>query len=294
MKEFELLSKIGNTKIKEIEENLFVKFEGTNPSGSIKDRAARQMIIDLFEEGKINKSSKLVEATSGNTGIGLAYVTQLLHMSLTICMPSNMSKERIALMKKYGAEIILTDASLGMAGSIAKAKELEKDGYYYIDQFNNYSNVRAHLLTTGPEIDAYFKGDLDIFVAGVGTAGTLIGVGTYLKNKYPNIKIIGVEPSESAVLSGEEKGSHKIQGIGAGFIPSLYNKDIVDEVIKIKSDDAIEEVKRLYKKDIFVGISSGANVLAAKELKKHYPNKKILTISPDFGDKYISLGIYEK
>lgn len=289
-----ILDKVGNTPVKLLEEGIYVKLESFNPSGSIKDRAAAQMIIDLLEENKISKDTPLVEATSGNTGIGLAYICNELGMSLTICMPSNMSKERIDLIKKYNANILLTDSSLGMPGAIAKAKELEKEGYYYIDQFNNKSNVKAHYLHTSREIEKEFGDTLDYIVAGVGTGGTISGIGKYYKQKGYKAKIIAVEPLESAVLNGKPKGSHKIQGIGAGFIPPLFNKEVVDEIIDISSEEAIQTVHDLNKIGFFLGISSGAAISAARKIKQKDPKAKILAISPDGGEKYISLGIYDE
>lgn len=289
---------IGHTPVLRLEEvngnQVFVKLEMFNPGMSIKDRIAYQMIKDLVQQGKLGKGQKAVEGTSGNTGIGLALVCASLAIPLTIVMPENMSLERINLMKAYGAQVILTPKSEGMAGAEKRAAAMEKEGYVFLNQFENKSNTLAHEKTTSQEIIADFPDGLDYFVAGVGTAGTLIGNAKILKKRYPNLQSVAVEPFESEVLEGQPAGSHRIQGIGANFVPPLYEKHLVNRIVAIKSDEAIKKVHDLALQGLFLGISSGAAILAAEEIAKENPAKglKILAVSPDGGIKYMSMGIY--
>jgi cysteine synthase A len=291
-------SLIGNTPILHLEKvggnDIYVKLEMFNPSGSVKDRVALMMIDDLLSSGKLSKGGKAVEGTSGNTGIGLAMVCAEKGIKLTIVMPENMSKERIDLMRAYGAEVILTPKEKGMVGAEELAKEMGEKGYVFLNQFENKSNPKAHMKTTAKEIIRDFPEGLDYFVAGVGTAGTLIGNGMVLKEAYKNIKLIAVEPFESEVLEGKKAGPHKIQGIGANFVPPLYEKGIVDEIMPIKSDDAIKRTHDLAEDGIFLGISSGAAILAAENIARSNEGKglKILALAPDGGIKYMSMGIY--
>lgn len=288
---------IGETPILELEHigssTIYIKLEMFNIGGSVKDRIALQMINDMEAQGIIKKDSRLVEATSGNTGIGLAMVCASRGISLTIIMPENMSKERQDIMKAYGAKIILSEAKSGMKGAETMAEELAKQGYIYVNQFENQSNVKAHYEHTSKEIMAEFPNGIDYLVAGVGTSGTITGLSKALKAKFPNIKMIAVEPAESAILSGELKGAHGIQGIGAGFIPPLYNKDVVNRVIKVTTAEAKQCVKDLAKKGLLLGISSGAAITASRMIAIENKNAKILCISADGGIKYLSMGIYE-
>lgn len=287
---------IGHTPTLKLEQlnnsTIFAKLEMFNPGGSIKDRIALEMINTLEKKHKLNKNSKIVEATSGNTGIGLAMVLASRGYKITIVMPENMSKERQDLMKAYGATLILSPAKEGMSGSEKLAQDMEKEGYIFINQFENKANIEAHYKTTAEEIISDFPKGIDYFVAGVGTAGTLIGTGKKLKEKFPKIKLVAVEPSESAVLEGEKAGRHNIQGIGAGFIPPLYNKGLVDEIIKIKTLDAEQKTSQLAKEGLLLGISSGASILAAEIIAHKNPGKIIVCICPDGGIKYLSTGIY--
>jgi cysteine synthase A len=289
---------IGHTPILKLEEvngnSVYVKLEMFNPGMSIKDRIAYQMIQDLLKAGKLGHGEKAVEGTSGNTGIGLALVCASLGIPLTIVMPENMSLERINLMKAYGATVILTPKAEGMAGAEKKAAEMGKEGYVFLNQFENKSNTLAHEKTTAKEIIKDFPEGLDYFVAGVGTAGTLIGNAKVLKAKFPSLKAIAVEPAESEVLEGKPAGAHRIQGIGANFVPPLYQAGLVDGILAIKSDDAVKKAHDLALKGLFLGISSGAAILGAEEIAKENPGKglKILAVSPDGGIKYMSMGIY--
>ncbi len=285
------LSKINSDETAEV----FVKLEKYNPGGSVKDRAALGMIEKAEREGKLRQGVTIVEPTSGNTGIALAMIGRLKGYKVIIIMPETMSKERRDLIKAYGAELVLTDGSKGMKGAIDKALEYEKKGGYFIpQQFENTANPHKHFKTTAEEIYKDIA-DLDYFIAGVGTGGTLIGVGKYLKEKNPNIKIIAVEPESSPVLSGGVPGAHKIQGIGAGFIPEIYDSSIVDEVIKVTDKEAIETAKHFAAyENVLVGISSGAAIYAALQVaEKVGIGKKVLAIAPDGGEKYISMGIYD-
>ena len=293
-----VLDMIGNTPMIKLNNignsNLYVKLEKYNPAGSIKDRAVYYMVKNLEKNGLLKKGDVLVEATSGNTGIALSMIGSLKGYKVIIVMPETMSVERRTLMKAYGAELILTDGSLGMKGSIEKMNKLlsENSNYISLKQFDNEYNPLAHYETTGVEIYNQVK-DIDIFVCGVGTGGTISGVGKYLKEQNPNIKVVAVEPEGSPVISKNKKGSHKIQGIGAGFIPKNYNENVVDEVMTITDEESYEGVRIMAQKEgILVGISSGANIYAALKLCEMYPDKKIVTVAPDGIDKYMSMGIF--
>lgn len=272
--------------------DIFVKLEMFNPGGSVKDRIALSMVNDLVQKHILHQNSRVVEATSGNTGIGLSLVLASKGISFTAVMPENMSKERVDLFRAYGTKVILTPAPLGMSGAIAKAKELVQEGYIYIDQFLNQANPEAHMRTTAEEIMSDFP-KLDYLVLGVGTGGTLTGVALIIRAKYPNLKIIAVEPEESKVLEGFPKGPHKIQGIGAGFVPPLLETKQVDRIIPIASLDAIKKAKELARTGLFLGISSAAAILATEMVAREVSNAVILTVAPDGGAKYISTGAYE-
>lgn len=293
-----VLDMIGNTPMIKLNNignsNIYVKLEKYNPAGSIKDRAVYYMVENLEKNGLLKKGDVLVEATSGNTGIALSMIGSLKGYKVIIVMPETMSVERRTLMKAYGAELILTDGSLGMKGSIEKMNKLlsENSNYISLKQFDNEYNPLAHYETTGVEVYNQVK-DIDIFVCGVGTGGTISGVGKYLKEQNPNIKVVAVEPEGSPVISKNKKGSHKIQGIGAGFIPKNYNENVVDEVMTITDEESYEGVRIMAQKEgILVGISSGANIYAALKLCEMYPDKKIVTVAPDGIDKYMSMGIF--
>ena len=293
-----VLDMIGNTPMIKLNNignsNIYVKLEKYNPAGSIKDRAVYYMVENLEKNGLLKKGDVLVEATSGNTGIALSMIGSLKGYKVIIVMPETMSVERRTLMKAYGAKFILTDGSLGMKGSIEKMNKLlsENSNYISLKQFDNEYNPLAHYETTGVEIYNQVK-DIDIFVCGVGTGGTISGVGKYLKEQNPNIKVVAVEPEGSPVISKNKKGSHKIQGIGAGFIPKNYNKNVVDEVMTITDEESYKGVRIMAQKEgILVGISSGANIYAALKLCEMYPDKKIVTVAPDGIDKYMSMGIF--
>lgn len=298
-----VLDLIGNTPILKVnnlikDENIadiYVKLEKFNPGGSVKDRAALGMIEKAEKEGILKPDSIIVEPTSGNTGIGLALVGRLKGYRVIIVMPETMSKERRDLIKAYGAELILTDGSKGMKGAIEKALEIGSgDGYFIPQQFENIANPEKHYATTAEEIYNDIP-DLDAFVAGVGSGGTVVGVSKNLKKKNPQIKAIAVEPAGSPVLSGGNPGSHKIQGIGAGFVPGIYEKEAVDEIITVKDEDAFKTAKKFVETEgALVGISSGAAIYAAIEVaKKLGKGKKVLAIAPDGGEKYISMGLFD-
>ena len=293
-----VLDMIGNTPMIKLNNignsNIYVKLEKYNPAGSIKDRAVYYMVENLEKNGLLKKGDVLVEATSGNTGIALSMIGSLKGYKVIIVMPETMSVERRTLMKAYGAKLILTDGSLGMKGSIEKMNKLlsENSNYISLKQFDNEYNPLAHYETTGVEIYNQVK-DIDIFVCGVGTGGTISGVGKYIKEQNPNIKVVAVEPEGSPVISKNKKGSHKIQGIGAGFIPKNYNENVVDEVMTITDEESYKGVRIMAQKEgILVGISSGANIYAALKLCEMYPDKKIVTVAPDGIDKYMSMGIF--
>ena len=293
-------SLIGNTPLLEVETingaTIYAKLEMQNPGGSIKDRVALEIVNEAFAKGLLHRGDKAVEATSGNTGIGLALVCALRGVELTILMPENMSKERQDLMKAYGAKIILTPKEGGMALAEEMAEKMRKDGYFFLDQFHNEANWHAHYLHTGPEILDQLDGKVDLFVAGVGTSGTLTGIGKCLKENCPAVKIIGLEPAESPLLETGKAGPHKIQGIGANFVPPLFERDLVDEIIPIPSEKAIAKANELAKKGLFVGISAACNLLGAEALASRPENagKTIVTVFPDGGSKYMSMEIYGK
>lgn len=276
-----------------LEADVLAKLEYFNPAGSVKDRIAKEMILDAMEKGLINENTTLIEPTSGNTGIGLSAVATSLNLKIIITMPETMSVERRNLMKAYGAELVLTPGSEGMKGAIAKAKELASqiENSFIPGQFENPANPQAHYKTTGPEIYSQTEGKVDIFVAGVGTGGTISGIGKYLKEQNPNVKVVAVEPASSPVLSTGKGGAHKIQGIGAGFVPDILDTKIYDEIITVENEDAFATGKEVAKTEgILIGISSGAAIQAAKELAKREENKgkTIVVLLPDGGDRYLS------
>ena len=277
--------------------DLYGKLECFNPAGSIKDRAALQMINDYEEKGLLNKDTTIIEETSGNTGIGLACICAIRGYRLIIVMPENMSKERILTMKAYGAEVILTKKELGMQGAVDKVNELHSQikGSLIAGQFDNPSNPKAHYLTTGPEIWNDLDGKVDYLVAGIGTGGTISGIGKYLKEKNKDIKIIGVEPYNSSILNGGKAGPHNLQGIGANFIPDNLDRSIYDEIIDVKEEDAYYYGKMLGKKEgILVGITAGAALYASTLIAKREKNKNIVVILPDGGSKYLSTEMYKE
>ena len=296
------LDLVGNTPIvrvnnlikkDDLKADVLAKLEYFNPAGSVKDRIAKEMILDALEKGLINENTTLIEPTSGNTGIGLSAVATALNLKIIITMPETMSVERRNLMKAYGAELVLTPGSEGMKGAIAKAKELASqiENSFIPGQFENPANPTAHYKTTGPEIYEQTEGKVDIFVAGVGTGGTISGIGKYLKEKNPEVKVVAVEPASSPVLSTGKGGAHKIQGIGAGFVPETLDTKIYDEIITVENEDAFATGKEMAKTEgILVGISSGAALYAAKELAKREENagKIIVVLLPDGGDRYLS------
>lgn len=277
--------------------NVYAKVEAFNPSGSVKDRAALGMLSQAQKEGIVTDKTVIVEPTSGNTGIGLAALGAAMGLRVILTMPDTMTLERRTLLKAYGAELVLTDGALGMKGAISKANELaaEIENSFIPSQFENYSNAQMHYETTGPEIYKDLEGDVDVFVAGIGTGGTITGTGKYLKEKNPNVKIVAVEPSGSAILSGNKPGPHKIQGIGAGFVPGILDTSIYSEVIAVSNEDAFDTARKLAKQEgILAGISSGAALHAALELAKRseYAGKNIVVILPDSGDRYLSSKLY--
>ncbi len=298
---------IGNTPLLELgtyrdenklEANLIAKLEYFNPLGSVKDRVANAMIETAIKEGKINKDTVIIEPTSGNTGIGLAFVTATKGLRLILTMPETMSIERRRIVSALGAEVVLTPGVEGMKGAIAKAEALKEEyGNAFIpQQFENEANPKIHFETTGPEIWRDTDGKIDIFVAGVGTGGTVTGIGKYIKSQNPNAKIVAVEPATSAVLSGHKPGPHKIQGIGAGFVPKVLDLDIVDEIIPVENEDAFNASRAVAKAEgLLVGISSGASIHAATELAKRPENKgkNIVVLLPDTGERYLSTTLFE-
>ncbi|MCQ2535943.1 MAG: cysteine synthase A [Lachnospiraceae bacterium] len=299
---------VGNTPLLEltnIEKKLglsakiFAKLEYFNPAGSVKDRVAKQILDDAVERGVLNENSTIIEPTSGNTGIGIASVAASRGYKVIIVMPETMSVERRTLMKAYGAELVLTDGAKGMKGAIAKAEEIQAStpNSFIAGQFVNPANPKAHILTTGPEIWDDTDGAVDIFVAGVGTGGTVTGVGSFLKEKKPDVKVVAVEPASSPVLSKGEAGPHKIQGIGAGFVPEVLNTEIYDEIITVENEEAFEYGRLVGKNEgVLVGISSGAALFAAVEVAKRPENagKNIVVLLPDTGDRYLSTDLFAK
>lgn len=297
---------IGNTPLLELsnyekennlEAKILVKLEYFNPAGSVKDRIAKKILDDAEAKGLINKDTTIIEPTSGNTGIGLSAVAAARGYKIIITMPETMSVERRNLLKAYGAELVLTDGAKGMKGAIAKAEELAQqiEGGFIPSQFTNSANPTAHFNTTGPEIWEDTDGKVDIFVAGVGTGGTVSGVGKYLKSKNPNVKVVAVEPASSPVLSKGVAGPHKIQGIGAGFVPETLDTKIYDEIIAVENEDAFATGRTLARKEgLLVGISSGAAVYAATQLAKRPENKgkNIVVLLPDTGDRYLSTPMF--
>ena len=283
----------------DLKAKILAKLEYFNPAGSVKDRIAKAMIDDAEQSGKLKSGSVIIEPTSGNTGIGLAAVAAARGYHIIIVMPETMSVERRQLMKAYGAELVLTEGAKGMKGAIAKAEELKKEipNSFIPGQFVNPANPAAHYLTTGPEIYEDTDGNVDIFVAGVGTGGTITGVGKYLKSKNQNVKVVAVEPESSAVLSTGVAGVHKIQGIGAGFVPDILDTKIYDEIITVSNEDAFETGRLIGKNEgVLVGISSGAAVYAALELAKRSENegKTIVVLLPDTGDRYLSTPLFSE
>lgn len=301
------LGLIGNTPLVEmvnlekkyhLDATILAKLEYFNPAGSVKDRAAKEMIEDAEKKGILKEGSVIIEPTSGNTGIGLASIAAVKGYRMILTMPETMSIERRNMLKSYGAEVVLTEGSKGMSGAIEKAKELAEniENSFIPGQFENPANAEAHRKTTGPEIWEDTQGELDVFVAGVGTGGTITGTGEYLKQKNPNIQVVAVEPASSPVLSERRSGAHAIQGIGAGFVPKVLNTKIYDEIITIENEEAFKIGKEIAKAEgILVGISSGAAIGAALKLAKRPENKgkTIVVLLPDSGDRYYSTALFE-
>ena len=284
-------------KTLDLKAKVLAKLEYFNPAGSAKDRVAKVMIDEAEKSGELTPDSVIIEPTSGNTGIGLASVAASRGYRVIIVMPETMSVERRLIMKAYGAELVLSDGKKGMPGAIEKAEELAKEipNSFIPGQFVNPANSKAHREATGPEIYEDTDGNVDIFVAGVGTGGTITGVGEYLKEKNPNVEIVAIEPDTSAVLSGESAGAHKLQGIGAGFIPEVLNTKVIDKIIKVSADDAYTTARNLAKNEgVLVGISSGAALFGALTLaeKEEYKGKNIVVLLPDTGDRYLSTDLY--
>ena len=282
-------------KIERVE--LLAKLEYLNPAGSVKDRVALAMVEDAEKTGLLKPGATIIEPTSGNTGIGLALVAAAKGYRTILTLPDTMSMERRTLLRAYGAELVLTEGAKGMNGAIVKAEELKESipGAVILGQFDNGANPAAHVATTGPEIWEDTDGEVDIFVAGVGTGGTITGIGEYLKSKNPKVQVVAVEPADSPVLSGGQPGAHKLQGIGAGFVPAVLNTEIYDEIIAVENEDAFSSGKLIGRKEgVLVGISSGAALYAAIELAKREENKgkNIVVLLPDTGDRYLSTPLF--
>lgn len=296
-----LTEAIGNTpivKVKKLSDskNLYAKVEFFNPAGSVKDRIALAMIEDAEAKGLINENTTIIEPTSGNTGIGLAFISAIRGYRLILTMPETMSIERRKLLQAYGAELVLTEGAKGMKGAIEKAQELQAQtpNSFIPQQFKNPANPQKHYMTTGREIWKDTEGKVDIFVAGVGTGGTVSGTGKYLKEQNPNVTIVAVEPSSSPVLSGGQAGSHKIQGIGAGFVPDTFDRYVVDKIITVTNEDAVNTAREAAKKEgLFIGISSGASLYAAIQLANENPDKTVVALLPDTGERYLSSVLFE-
>lgn len=294
------LLQLGNyAKNRELKADLIGKLEYFNPAGSVKDRIAFAMIQDAMNQGILKEGGLIIEPTSGNTGIGIASVASALGFQAIVTMPETMSVERRNLLKAYGAQVVLTDGTKGMKGAIAKAEELAKEhpGSVILGQFVNPANPQVHRVTTGPEIWEDTDGQVDILVAGIGTGGTITGIGEYLKSKNPNIQVVAVEPSGSPVLSKGVAGAHKIQGIGAGFVPDTLNTSVYDEIITVENEDAFATGRAVAREEgVLVGISSGAALWAATEIAKRPENegKKIVVIFPDTGDRYLSTPMFSE
>lgn len=287
-------SLIGSTPLYPIEQNLFLKLEYTNLTGSVKDRAALEMVMDGEKRGALKPGSTIIEPTSGNTGISLAAIAAQRGYGCIIVMPDSMSIERRQMMEAFGAKIVLTSGKSGMAGSVEKARALaaQIEGAFIPGQFENPANAMAHYRTTGPEIWAQTNGRVDVFVAGVGTGGTVTGVGRFLKERNPGIRIVAVEPAKSPLLSGGQAGNHGIQGIGANFVPQVLDVSLLDEVCPVTDEEAFESARALARQGILAGISSGAAYHGAKKIAKANPDKNVVAILPDSGSRYLSTGLY--
>lgn len=291
-----ILETIGNTPLVMLTENLFAKVEFFNPGGSVKDRVAYKMITEALMDKRIDANTVIIEPTSGNTGVGLAMVCAVLHMKCIIIMPDTMSMERRMLIQAYGAELILTDGKLGMKGAIEEALQLHEEinNSFIPQQFENRDNPLAHYETTAKEIMNDAGGEIDVFVAGIGTGGTISGVGQYFKEIKPTIQIIGVEPTESALLSNGIIGKHKIQGIGAGFMPKNLNLEVIDDYFTVSSEEAFEGSRELAKNfGILAGISSGAAFVAAKKISNENKDKKVVVLLPDTGERYLTTELFK-